>query len=380
MKKIYLLIACIVFIHLFTQAQVRVNGPVNPSSPLDLYPTHIDSLGMGGFMVVASKAIRNNIPPLRRKKGMLVYVRETDSVYQLNTSSITIPLIDTDWDKFKLGSVGGLTWWGAQSSAPSSPQLNWAYYNSNDKKTYVYSNTGALGVPAWNAIATTYELPETITGNRTFSGTTINLTGGTPVGTQSLVSKSTLKLNINPEEYLHDYQAEFRPRFRRYVLGLDNNGFVSLVRPIPQIVALNGGGTIPVGTNFFANSDFELDIELLSKVPSITPGEEEPVWHTTTDLYFFGGPTVKFGNTAPVDNNFRTLPNSETLKFPPSGIVLAWASIIRTVDGARYVRVRLRNITNATITLTYPLDIEVAIMGMDNGSGPTYSSDLGVGG
>jgi hypothetical protein len=53
-----------------------------------------------------------------------------------------------------------LVWKGEQSSAPASPQLNWAYYNTGDKKSYIYNgsnwqtlaqdgaagNTGADGI------------------------------------------------------------------------------------------------------------------------------------------------------------------------------------------------------------------------------------------
>ena len=31
-----------------------------------------------------------------------------------------------------------LVWKGSLSSAPSNPQTNWAYYNTADKKSYIY--------------------------------------------------------------------------------------------------------------------------------------------------------------------------------------------------------------------------------------------------
>jgi len=40
-----------------------------------------------------------------------------------------------------------LLWKGSHSSAPVSPQLNWAYYNTTDKKSYVWNGT------SWNIIA-----------------------------------------------------------------------------------------------------------------------------------------------------------------------------------------------------------------------------------
>ena len=40
-----------------------------------------------------------------------------------------------------------ITWKGSLSSAPASPQINWAYYNTTDKKSYIYNGT------AWTEIA-----------------------------------------------------------------------------------------------------------------------------------------------------------------------------------------------------------------------------------
>ena len=48
--------------------------------------------------------------------------------------------------------VGGgvsvsVAWQGTQSSAPADPQTNWAYYNTTDKKSYIYDGT------AWQVLA-----------------------------------------------------------------------------------------------------------------------------------------------------------------------------------------------------------------------------------
>ncbi|WP_052299737.1 hypothetical protein [Treponema primitia] len=34
----------------------------------------------------------------------------------------------------------GITWKGSLASAPENPQTNWAYYNTTDKKSYIYAD------------------------------------------------------------------------------------------------------------------------------------------------------------------------------------------------------------------------------------------------
>ena len=71
-------------------------APIVTNAPQDTYPTHYDSLGHGGYMTMQTISSRDAIPAQRRKQGMLVYVRATDSLYQLNTDLTT-------WTAFKLG-------------------------------------------------------------------------------------------------------------------------------------------------------------------------------------------------------------------------------------------------------------------------------------
>lgn len=191
MKKIYLFIACIGLIHLFSEAQVRVNGPVNPSSPLDLYPTHIDTLGHGGFMVVASKSIRNNIPPLRRKMGMLVYVRETDSIYQLKSSSTDNILNDADWNKYKLSETG----------------------NSGFEWRVVFTDSVVIT-----------------------NGSVPVLSDGNPVIVDSKI-KLPFSLPGTWDANRFDL-PNTAPPYRRFVLGVSDSGTLALTEPISEIVKM----------------------------------------------------------------------------------------------------------------------------------------------
>ena len=61
-------------------------------------PTHIDSLGKGGFMVVSSISDRNSINLERRKFGMLVFVQNNNTLYQLIDTTSTKSITDSiDW-------------------------------------------------------------------------------------------------------------------------------------------------------------------------------------------------------------------------------------------------------------------------------------------
>lgn len=63
-----------------------VFGPIAPGDTLDTYATHFEQYGQGGYRTVATTSERDGIPTDRRKSGMLVYVHETATAYQLGTN------------------------------------------------------------------------------------------------------------------------------------------------------------------------------------------------------------------------------------------------------------------------------------------------------
>ena len=73
---------------------VNVLGKIVPNSVIDTYPTHVDSLGRGGFVAVSTWQERNSIPTPRRKAGMMVSVKSAtvDSLYRLG-----VGLTNADW-------------------------------------------------------------------------------------------------------------------------------------------------------------------------------------------------------------------------------------------------------------------------------------------
>jgi hypothetical protein len=53
---------------------IRVTGFIAPTDSTDVYKTHAEEYGGGGYRTVTNFTERNNIPDDRRKEGMLVKV------------------------------------------------------------------------------------------------------------------------------------------------------------------------------------------------------------------------------------------------------------------------------------------------------------------
>lgn len=83
---------------------VAITGPISPSDTLDLYATHLASLGQGGYRSVLTLADRDAILPLRREAGMVVYVIENGKEYRLIGG-----ILNTNWSEIVAGSGGGST-------------------------------------------------------------------------------------------------------------------------------------------------------------------------------------------------------------------------------------------------------------------------------
>ena len=75
-------------------AQIKLLSNIITQDATSVYPTHIDSLGKGGFMTLPDLTTRNAIPVKRRKQGMLVYVQANDSLYKLTTVDVSL---NTGW-------------------------------------------------------------------------------------------------------------------------------------------------------------------------------------------------------------------------------------------------------------------------------------------
>jgi hypothetical protein len=66
----------------YPTGSVRLSAPVGVGAPTDTFGTHYDYLGVGGFRSVADTTAMEDIPALRRRKGMLVYKIDNATIYK----------------------------------------------------------------------------------------------------------------------------------------------------------------------------------------------------------------------------------------------------------------------------------------------------------
>jgi hypothetical protein len=62
---------------------IPITGFISPTDNTDVYPTHRDIFGKGGYRTVDDLAARDIVTPERREEGMLVFVLSTNTMYQL---------------------------------------------------------------------------------------------------------------------------------------------------------------------------------------------------------------------------------------------------------------------------------------------------------
>jgi len=99
-KKIILLFIALQFFYSLANAQIKLVGNITTSGVAN-YPTHIDSLSKGGYMSMPTIALRDAIPTLRRKYGMLVFVQDNGIIYKLNAAT----LANEDWVTLSFGAT-----------------------------------------------------------------------------------------------------------------------------------------------------------------------------------------------------------------------------------------------------------------------------------
>ena len=144
-KKIILLFIAFQFIYSVSNAQIKLVGNITTNG-IASYPTHIDSLGKGGYMSMPTIADRDAIPTLRRKYGMLVFVQADGIIYKLNAAT----LANADWVALALGS--------SVSADLTGP------ITSSGNATSVASQTGTGNTFVMNASPTLTGTPNLPTG------------------------------------------------------------------------------------------------------------------------------------------------------------------------------------------------------------------------
>lgn len=78
----------------------HVAAPIVPGDTADIFPSHVDTYGRGGYRAVADDAARDAIPAPRRSAGMLIW-HEADQAYYRLASDLT------SWEAGPGGGGGG---------------------------------------------------------------------------------------------------------------------------------------------------------------------------------------------------------------------------------------------------------------------------------
>lgn len=135
-KKIILLLIALQFFYAVSNAQIKLVGNITTNGVAS-YPTHIDSLGRGGYMSLPTATDRDAIPNLRRKYGMLVFVQADGKIYKLNAPTLT----NADWVELSFGSSGS-----QYTDALARSATSLTVTGSSGAATYS-STTGVFNIP-----------------------------------------------------------------------------------------------------------------------------------------------------------------------------------------------------------------------------------------
>ncbi len=135
-KKIILLLIALQFFYALSNAQIKLVGNITTNGVAS-YPTHIDSLGRGGYMSLPTTIERDAIPNLRRKYGMLVFVQADGKIYKLNAPTLT----NADWVELSFGSSGS-----QYTDALARSATSLTVTGSSGAATYS-STTGVFNIP-----------------------------------------------------------------------------------------------------------------------------------------------------------------------------------------------------------------------------------------
>ena len=181
-RKIILLTIVFQLFYSLVNAQIKLIGNITTNGIAE-YPTHIDSLSKGGYMSMPTIALRDAIPALRRKYGMLVFVQADGVIYKLNG----VTLANADWVALSFGATTNVDAGTLSGTTLKSTITGSSLTSVGTITTGVWSGTaiaianGGTGATTADAARTNLGLVGTNTGDQT-----ITLTGdvtGTGTGT-----------------------------------------------------------------------------------------------------------------------------------------------------------------------------------------------------
>jgi hypothetical protein len=174
---------------------------------------------------------------------------------------------------------GGITWKGSLAAAPAGPRANWAYYNTADKKSYIYDGT------AWQALA-----QDGAPGEKGGAFMLINSTGQWEEAL-ARISAGSGGTSLNPAVYILHIPGSVPVKGATTASITGDN----------KTVRLTGAGTLSLSS---AGSIFYMD-DSSSQILFIDGPTLKGMADNTYPVVYAGGGTVELGNGAISGNTAR---------------------------------------------------------------------------
>lgn len=293
-----------------------IGDKIVPSDSNDNYPTHAASLGLGGHRTVQDLTERNAILSSRLEEGMLVYVIDEQTTYQL-LPGFSTPTINADWEP--LNFTGG-------SGTPSGP-TNSLQFNDNGS----FEGDGDL---SWNnttkELAINGDLTQVGKLNVSFVSVDTNFEVGYSYSYSVLNTANSSNIN-GGNNFVYSVDGNFN--LSRLVGNTNNvlnngSGSVSQLAAFTGQVAQVGPGTtvkgsgLEVGGNRFGGTFLKFVGVIFRGAPTFEPTENES---------FEFGPSFVEGNATKILDD--TTSKHISFKYTSAMQVLA-ASDTVDVDGS----------------------------------------------
>jgi hypothetical protein len=223
----------------YPPGSVRLSAPVGVGSDQDNFGTHYDILGVGGYRSVANQSGMEGIPALRRKKGMLVYRQDNNTIYKYMSDDGT-KVDDIGNSSATIGWVP-LSFSGG-SSLPGNPgDTTKVYFLKNSNSSSTWSQTWAELTTS--DISNFTSVLNTALNTKENSITTLPITKG---GTNSSNALNNNRIMISSGDAI----VEASSISGNEVLVSNSNGI-----PIASGVASSALGNIANKLNIIANTE-----------------------------------------------------------------------------------------------------------------------------
>lgn len=173
----------------FPLGSIPLTGAIGVGDSADTFGTHYDYLGVGGFRSVADSTEMQGIPALRRRKGMLVYKVDSNTIYKyMSADESNINTIQTEstetsgWVPLSFGGSSLPSYVDGRFLKSGTASASWVTLAISD----VASLQDALNAKLASATAATTYAP---LASPTFTGT-VTLPSGTV--TSGMIANGTI--------------------------------------------------------------------------------------------------------------------------------------------------------------------------------------------